>query len=94
MGPTDGGLVYCGWNIDDVNVISKECVGWICGDVDDNLDINVADLVFLVDYLFKGGAAPTAYESGNVDGIGEINVADLTYFVDYIFKGGSAPICQ
>ncbi len=94
MGPTDGGLVYCGWNIDDVRVVSKECIGWLCGDVDNSEDINVADLVFLVDFIFKGGPAPSIYESGNVDGIGEINVADLTYFVDYIFKGGAEPICE
>jgi len=94
MGPTDGGLVYCGWNIDDVRVVSKECVSWKCGDVDLNEDINVADLVFLVDYIFKCGPAPTIYESGNVDGIGQINVADLTYFVNFLFKGGSDLVCE
>jgi len=69
-----------------------------CGDADDNGDDpNVVDLVFLVDFLFKGGEAPFILESGNVDGIdgpgGLIDVADLTYYVDYIFKGGDPLIC-
>ncbi len=70
-----------------------------CGDADDNGDDpNVADLVFLVNYLFKGGATPIIIESGNVDGLdgagGPIDVADLTYYVNYLFKGGNALICM
>ena len=67
-----------------------------CGDAnDDGENPSVADLVFLVDYLFKGGESPFIIESGNVDGIGEsINVADLTYYVDYLFKGGDGLVCM
>jgi len=72
---------------------------YICGDANgDGNGPNVADLVFMVDFLFKGGPAPTIIESANADGIvnGDIyvNVADLTYMVDYIFKGGDPPICE
>lgn len=70
-----------------------------CGDADDSGDDpNVADLVFLVNYLFKGGAAPFIVESGNVDSItgagNPIDVADLTYYVNYLFKSGDALICM
>ncbi len=94
MGPTDGGLVYCGWNIDDVRVISKKCVSWLCGDVDNNDETNVTDLVYLVNFVFKSGPAPSIYESGDVDGSGQINVADLTHYVNYVFKGGSGLACE
>jgi len=57
--------------------------------------IDVADLSYLVDYLFKGGPEPPCLDEGNVDGIegpgGPIDVADLSYLVDYLFKGGPAP---
>jgi len=71
------------------------CVG-IRGNVDGDPgnQVNVADLTYLVDYLFRGGPPPPCTEEGNVDGDpGEqINVADLTYLVDYLFRGGPLPV--
>jgi len=64
----------------------------IRGDV--NFDLggpNVADLTYLVDYLFRGGPPPPCFEEGDVNGDGSINVADLTYLVDYLFRGGPPP---
>ncbi len=68
------------------------CVG-MRGNVDGflNDDINVADLSYLVDYLFRGGPPPPSSEEADIDGDGDINVVDLTYLVDYLFKGGPAP---
>ncbi|MFH2048602.1 MAG: hypothetical protein ABIJ12_04060 [bacterium] len=71
----------------------------IRGNVDDivgsGVHIDVADLVFLVDYMFKGGAEPPCLDEGNVDGLdglsGSIDIADLTYLVSYLFKAGPAP---
>ncbi len=60
------------------------------GDVDCNGTINVADLTFLVNYLFQGGPAPDS-RGGDVDGSGFIQVADVTYLVDYLFRGGPPP---
>jgi hypothetical protein len=70
-----------------------QCVPPIRGNVDyDDIDaINVADLTYLVEYIFFSGDSPPCPEEGNVDGDGGINVADLTYLVDYIFFGGPAP---
>jgi hypothetical protein len=67
---------------------------YICGDVDSSTAVNVADLTYLVDYLFFGGSAPPILEAANVDGSGGINVADLTYLVDYLFFGGPQPVCE
>lgn len=61
------------------------------GDVDDNTRINVSDLTYLVNYLFKGGPPPICEEHGDVDANTRINVSDLTYLVNYLFKGGPSP---
>jgi len=57
--------------------------------------IDVADLTYLVAYLFEGGPEPPCIEEGNVDGTvgvgGPIDVADLTYLVAYLFQNGSEP---
>ncbi len=63
--------------------------GNVNGDLND--DINVADLTYLVNYLFKGGYPPPCDEEGDVDGGGDINVADITYLVNYLFQSGPAP---
>jgi len=64
---------------------------WTLGDLNHSHDVNIADLVFLVDYLFRGGFPPYPLFVGDVNGDCQVNVADLTYLVDYLFRGGSAP---
>jgi hypothetical protein len=67
---------------------------WICGDVDGlGGNPNVADLSYLVEYLFFEGPPPPVLEAANVDGVGGINVADLTYLVEYLFFEGPNPVC-
>ena len=95
MGPTDGGLVYVGWNIDDVRVISLNCETYICGDIDGNGDSpNISDLTYLVDYLFDGGPQPPEMNACDMNGDGESpNISDLTYMVSYLFENGPELIC-
>ncbi len=61
------------------------------GNVDGVGPVNVADLTYLVSYLFQGGDPPPCEEEGNVDALGEINVADLTYLVGYMFRDDAPP---
>ena len=58
---------------------------------DGGVPINIADVTYLVDYLFFGGPPPVCEAEGDVDASGAINVADLTYLVDYMFFGGPPP---
>ncbi|HWR83082.1 MAG TPA: DUF1028 domain-containing protein [Candidatus Deferrimicrobium sp.] len=59
--------------------------------------VDVADLTFLVAYLFGGGSTPPLIQAANVDGVigpgGPIDVADLTHLVGYLFGSGPAPVC-
>lgn len=56
--------------------------------------INIADLTYLVDFLFTGGPEPPCPEEGDIDasgGAAPINVADVTYLVHFLFLGGGSP---
>ncbi|MEW5995784.1 MAG: hypothetical protein AB1744_15515, partial [Candidatus Zixiibacteriota bacterium] len=68
-------------------------VDGVWGPVGDEYD--VADLTFLVGYLFKGGAPPPCVEEANADGVigpgGPVDGADLTYLVAHLFQGGAPP---
>ncbi|MCK4461217.1 MAG: hypothetical protein KAW46_05405, partial [candidate division Zixibacteria bacterium] len=67
---------------------------FVCGDIDgDGSDVNIADLVYLVDYMFNSGPEPPVMDAANVDGLDEINIADLVYMVDYMFNSGPEPDC-
>jgi hypothetical protein len=53
--------------------------------------VNVVDVTFLVDYLFRGGPTPPCKEEADVNGNGSINVVDLTSLVQYLFNNGPLP---
>lgn len=73
--------------------IGDACCCVLRGDADGNAQRNVADLTYLVNFLFKGGAGPGCPQHANCNGDsgGAVNVADLTYMVDFLFKGGPSP---
>ena len=67
---------------------------YVPGDLDLSGGIDIADLVYMVDYMFNGGPPPYIMNTIDVNGsCTGPNIADLVYFVDYFFQGGPAPIC-
>jgi hypothetical protein len=62
-----------------------------CGDFDVSGDVDIADAVLMVNYIFGGGPAPADLRHGDVDCDLEPSIADAVYLVLYIFSGGLAP---
>ena len=62
-----------------------------CGDADGEGTVNIADVVYLIAYIFSGGPAPNPQAAGDADCDGSISIADAVYLIAYIFSGGSAP---
>ena len=54
-------------------------------------EITVADIVFLVNYIFKSGPEPLVYACGDINCDEEINVLDAVYLINYLFKDGPPP---
>lgn len=52
---------------------------------------DIADVVYLVNYIFRSGPPPCIIKSGDASCDGEVNVIDIVYLVRYIFKNGPAP---
>ncbi len=64
------------------------------GDVNRDWVINVADVVYLINYLFIGGPAPVPIlQVGDVNCDTVINVTDVVYLINYLFIGGPPPDC-
>jgi len=68
-------------------------VSFMCGDANNDGSINVADAVYLINYIFKGGSPPAILDTGDADCDGVTNIADAVYLINYIFHSGPAPCC-
>ncbi len=69
-----------------------------CGDANSDDAIDISDAVFLIQYIFAGGAAPgdcqgTSSGMGDANGDGTIDISDAVFLILYIFAGGASPHC-
>ena len=61
------------------------------GDANGDYKITVSDVVYIVNYLFKGGPAPNPFLTGDANCDGKVTISDVVYLVNYLFKGGPPP---
>jgi hypothetical protein len=61
------------------------------GDVTADGTVDVADVIFLVSYVFINGMPPYPLEIGDVDCDGLVNIGDVMYLINYLFLSGSLP---
>ncbi len=95
---TDGDNIYFTWmdarRARGYDIYAK-VVDWswhnICGDANGDELVDVGDVVYLINYLFKGGPAPIPWEAGDANSDGMVDVGDVVYLINYLFKGGPAP---
>ncbi|MEZ5358186.1 MAG: GEVED domain-containing protein [Candidatus Zixiibacteriota bacterium] len=66
---------------------------YVCGDANNDRAFGLGDAVFLINYIFKGGAPPPNMAAGDPNCDGRVNIGDAVYMIDYIFRGGPAPCC-
>jgi hypothetical protein len=77
---------------DTVHIRVRPPANLITGDPNGDMFVTVSDVVYLINYLFKGGQPPVhCPKSGDVNCDGKVTVSDAVYLINYLFKGGSAP---
>lgn len=64
---------------------------FMCGDADASNAIDIDDAVYLINYIFASGPAPSPYLAGDPDFSGVVDIDDVVWLIAYIFSGGSAP---
>ncbi|HKC24965.1 MAG TPA: choice-of-anchor Q domain-containing protein, partial [Thermoanaerobaculia bacterium] len=62
-----------------------------CGDVNGDGVVNVADVFFLINFLFAGGPLPPGLANVNQDSVRDVN--DVFYLINVLFAAGPAPVC-
>jgi C1A family cysteine protease len=87
-----GSVVEAG--IDDFSVSVYNCGDVISGDVNDDGEINIADIIYLINYLYRSGPAPECEPMtacGDVTSDDVVDVADIIYLINYLYRGGQPP---
>ena len=56
-------------------------------------DPDIADLIFMVSYMFQEGPEPPCKEEADIngDGLAEPDIADLIALVSFMFQNGTSP---
>ncbi|MCX6830263.1 MAG: dockerin type I domain-containing protein [candidate division Zixibacteria bacterium] len=66
----------------------------LLGDVDSSGVLNIADVTYDINFIYKNGPAPLPVpEVADVNSDGLINIRDITYMINYLYKNGAAPRC-
>jgi hypothetical protein len=68
-----------------------EDMGYGPGDANLDGDVNVGDVVFLINHIFKGGPPPSAPNWADPNADCQINVGDAVYLINFVFNSGPAP---
>jgi len=63
------------------------------GDATNDGIVNVADVVRIVNYLYKLGEEPDPLGSGDASCDGIVDLADIVWLISYLYKSGLAPCC-
>jgi len=98
----DNGSVYayavtatdsCGNESDRTSAVEaspEEAFNAVRGDSNGDLEVNISDPTYTLQWLFIGGDAPPCEAAADSNGDGDINISDPTYTLQWLFLGGPA----
>jgi hypothetical protein len=64
---------------------------FIRGNANDDTKVDIADAIWIINQLFRGGAARPCQDAADVNDDGVIDASDAVSLIDYLFKGQAAP---
>ncbi len=68
-------------------------MGFLRGDANGDGAIDLGDVVYLLNYLFKNDVPPDPLEAGDANCDGIVDLGDVVYLLNYLFKNGDPPGC-
>ncbi len=83
-----------GWGFIDAYAAVLAVVNgmFLAGDANRDSLVDIADVIFLTNYLYKSDVAPTPKAAGDVNADCIVDVADVVYLINYLYKSGPAPV--
>ena len=62
------------------------------GDANSDSSVTMTDVVFLTNYLYRGGSEPCVCEAADCNGDAIIDLGDMVHLINYLFTGGAPPL--
>jgi hypothetical protein len=54
--------------------------------------VDLGDVVFLINYIFRGGDPPDPMAAGDVNADCVVELGDVVYLINYLYRGGDPPL--
>jgi hypothetical protein len=64
------------------------------GDANGDGVINIADVMWMANYLYRSGPYPASFEAGDANCDGDHGILDILILINYLYKGGRPPGCM
>jgi hypothetical protein len=65
----------------------------LCGNPNGDNDVNVGDVVFMINHIFRDGPEPNPWQLGDANLDGNLDVGDVVYLIAAAFRIGPQPEC-
>jgi len=63
------------------------------GDANGDQVINISDVMYMINYLFRHGPPPITFETGDANCDNDHGILDVVYLINYLYKNGPVPQC-
>jgi subtilisin family serine protease len=63
----------------------------ISGDANSDGELNLLDVAFIIDFLYRDGVPPQTLSSIDVNADGRFNLLDVSYIINYLYRDGPPP---
>jgi len=76
-----------------INMVAAlgETMQFTAGDANDDTTVDVGDVIYIINYVFKDGPAPVVTAAANANCDTTVNIGDAVYLVKYVFASGPPP---
>jgi len=80
----------------DFDTLGDLCDPYCCaiaGDANDDSNVDILDVVYLITYKYKSGVEPNCFYEGDANTDESIDILDIVYLISFKYKGGPQPAC-
>lgn len=86
------GTTICGDAFEEVCCTVICAVPFMRGECnDDDRGLDLADAIFIINFLFQGGPAPNCLAACDLNNDGNFDLGDAVFIFNYLFQGGPPP---
>jgi hypothetical protein len=74
-----------------VAILGKFEPHFLRGDANGDLNVDISDVVWLLNYQFRGGPAPPCDDAADANDDGRLDISDAIFTLTFLFKRGPPP---